>query len=82
MINPEFIEKIGKIIRLSKPLNNGELNLDAICGTGVMTEYIDSVICVLETIVQNRDILHNFSVSVIREFSVKYSRGQASRDIK
>ena len=28
----EFVEKLGQLIKLSKPLNNGDLNIDAICG--------------------------------------------------
>jgi hypothetical protein len=69
MIDHQFIEKFGKLISLSKPINNGELNLDAICGTNVMSDYIDSIVVVLENMMQHKEIIQNSAESVILEYT-------------
>ncbi len=58
IFNEKFLEKFSKLISLSKPLNNGELNLDTICSMeGIMSEYIDSIISILECLVQRKEII-------------------------
>ena len=67
IFDAKFLEKFGKLISLSKPLNNGELNLDTICGApGVMSEYIDSVIAILETIVQRKEFIKENTVPIMK----------------
>ena len=63
-MDESFFEKFSKIIHLSKPLNNGELNLDLLCGPGVMAEYMESIISILDKIVQVKDYLKTYSSQV------------------
>ena len=50
-------------------MNNGELNLEIVCGAGIMSEYADSVISIIDSIVQHKDILKN-NASQITKFLV------------
>ena len=67
IFNDKFLEKFSKLISLSKPLNNGELNLDNICSTeGVMGEFIDSVISILECLVQRKEIVKENADTIMK----------------
>lgn len=66
IIDKQFFDNFSKLIRLSKLVNNGELNLDIICGQGVLAEYIESIINILEKIVQNKDYLINDCHSIFK----------------
>ncbi|CAF0783549.1 unnamed protein product [Brachionus calyciflorus] len=66
LIDEDFVEKFAKVIKLSKFISNGELNLDAICGPDTMSEYIDSIIVILDTIIQNNEIMKNQAQKIIK----------------
>lgn len=62
-----FLQKFGKLIQLSKPLSNGELNLDSICGNGAQSDYINSILTMIEYFSQYKEILENNPKQVILE---------------
>ena len=61
-----FVEKLGKLVHLSRPITTGEINLNTICGQGVGDEYINSLTSILETLIQQKELLQSFSLSIIQ----------------
>lgn len=66
LFDADFVEKLGKLVSLSKPITAGEINLNTICGQGVSDEYINSITSILETLIQQRELLQTFSQSLVQ----------------
>jgi hypothetical protein len=65
ILDEKFFQKFGKLIQLSKPINNGELNLDSVCGNGSQSDYINGILSMIEHFSQNKEILENNLKQVI-----------------
>lgn len=57
LVDDKFVEKLSRVLKLSKSINSGELNLEQVCGVGSLNEYMDSLISILDSIIQHREIL-------------------------